>query len=120
MVILETDALLAAICILLTAVATVTVYKYVKTRDGGLIWLAMGLAVWPAISMVLWVFIVPKMAEQVQTGQTVMVPFSLVARRQISVGNLLTRLSWLRDLIASLLILVGMARLYTKRAAQRS
>lgn len=103
-------------CFLLAIVAIVCMYKYVRVRDRGLLWLTAGLVVWPAIMMILWVFVAPGMTEQIEMGKAVPFPFSLIARGQITPGSCFVLL---RDVIGSLLVIPAILRLYTTRAPQR-
>ena len=103
-------------CFLLAIVAIVCMYKYVRVRDRGLIWLTAGLVVWPAIMMILWVFVAPGMAEQIQMGRSVPFPFSLIAKGQMTPGSCFVLL---RDVIGSLLVVPGLLRLYVNSAPKR-
>ena len=99
---------------LLAIIAIVCMYKYARTRDRGMIWLVAGLVVWPAIMMIMWIFVAPGMAEQIQMGEDVPFPFSLIAKGQITPGSCFVLL---RDVIGSLLVVPGILRLY---AAERT
>lgn len=104
-------------CFLLAIVAIVCMYKYLRVRDRGLIWLSAGLVVWPAIMMILWVFVAPGMAEQIEMGKDVPFPFSLIAKGQMTPGSCFVLL---RDVVGSLLVIPAILRLYGKGTPQRS
>jgi ABC-type polysaccharide/polyol phosphate export permease len=81
--------------------------QYFRTRDLGLIWLAVAVVIWPFVSRML------------QTGEKVFIdrlvrhqpvdffPFSLVEKGQLTLGSLMLLLTYTQQLIGVALLLVA-------------
>ena len=87
------------------------VYKYIRTRDIGFVWLGGAVVIWPVISGLL----IQAIERRVFRGPPIkLYPFTLVGHRQMSIGSLITSLYSLQHLIEIGLLLVAI--LYLCRA----
>ena len=83
-----TSALLALVIGLHLVVAWILVRKYLRTRDGGYIWLGFAVVIWPYFSVLL------HLGERALTNRALTsqaaasFPFSLVQRGQMTMGDL--------------------------------
>jgi hypothetical protein len=89
------------------AIAIILVRRFLLTREVGFLWLGGAVVIWPLISSVL------------EAGKRVLVdrivrhewvsfyPFTLVERGQISLGEVMTSLALLQQLIGVCLLLVA-------------
>jgi hypothetical protein len=89
------------------AIVALLVRQYLRTREIGLIWLAVAVVVWPFMSRML------------QTGEKVffdllarhqaveLFPFSLVESGQLTMGSLVSLLAYAQQLIGVVLLLVA-------------
>jgi ABC-type polysaccharide/polyol phosphate export permease len=102
---LYTLAGLTVVCYL--AIVALLARQYFRTRDLGLIWLAVAVVIWPFVSRML------------QTGEKVFIdrlvrhqpvdlfPFSLVEKGQLTLGSLMLLLTYTQQLIGVALLLVA-------------
>jgi hypothetical protein len=107
--------LLSLFCLLKLAAAAVLVWKYLRTRDKGFIFLGVAVFIWPVVSRLL------------QRGEAVIIlrasrgqgvgffPFSLVAQGKVSVGSFLLTLNDLDLVIGAGLLLIAMLHLSRTR-----
>ncbi len=107
---------LTLICYL--SIVALLARQYLRTRDLGLIWLAVAVVVWPFLSRML------------QTGETVFIdrltrhqpvglfPFSLVDSGQLTIGSLMLLLTYTQQLIGVLLLLVAVFYLSKMKAGR--
>jgi hypothetical protein len=86
--------------------------KYLRTRDVGFVWLAMAVVFWPLISNLIG----PTLIRRLIRGQPVkFYPFSLAQNGQMSIGQLITSLNSLEQLIGVALLLVAVLYLYKRK-----
>jgi hypothetical protein len=95
------------------AIVALLARQYFRTRDIGLIWLAVAVVIWPFVSRIL------------QTGEKVFIdrfirhqpvdlfPFSLVEKGQLTIGSLTLLLTYTQQLIGVAFLLVAV--LYLSR-----
>ena len=103
---------LAAHVVLYAAIAWALISKYRSTRDPGLLWLGVALVIWPIVSWALS-YGDKVMLDRLSSGKPVGIsPFSLVQRNVITLGTLMALLSYLKSLVGSALVLVGILNLY--------
>jgi len=89
------------------AIVALLARQYFRTRDLGLIWLAVAVVLWPFVSRML------------QTGEKVFIdrlvrhqpvdlfPFSLVTKGELTLGSLMLLLTYTQQLIGVALLLVA-------------
>ncbi len=104
---MSVDILAGLTLICYIAIVALLARQYLRTRDIGLIWLAVAVVFWPFISRML------------QTGEKVLIdrlvhhhpvdlfPFSLVEKGQITLGSLVLLLTYTQQLIGVVLLLVA-------------
>jgi ABC-type polysaccharide/polyol phosphate export permease len=104
---LSVDILAGLTLICYIAIVALLARQYLRTRDLGLIWLAIAVVVWPFLSRML------------QTGEKVFIdrlvrhqpvdlfPFTLVEKGQITIGSLVLLLTYTQQLIGVVLLLVA-------------
>jgi hypothetical protein len=103
-----TAMILAVLAILLhLAIAVVLVRKYLRTRDVGFVWLGVAVVVWPIVSRLL------ELGERTLIDRVVrhewagVYPFSLIERGQMTLGELVSSLALVQQLIGVCLLLVA-------------
>lgn len=106
-----TDILVVLAIALHFAIAGALVYRYLRIRDGGLVWLGVAVVIWPLIS------------ELLQHGERILIhhilsghpagffPFSLAEHGQMTYGSLFTSLDVLRQIIGLGLLLIAVFHL---------
>lgn len=95
--------LLSLICLLNLAVAAVLTWKYIRTRESGFIILGVAVLIWPRVSSPL-----ERSALQVLGGLLGGVfPFSLIAKAQVTVGELLLTLREIGLIVGAALLLLA-------------
>jgi hypothetical protein len=111
-----TSALLALVIGLHLVVAWILVRKYLRTRDGGYIWLGFAVVIWPYFSVLL------HLGERALTNRALTsqaaasFPFSLVQRGQMTMGDLSMLLSSSEQLIGPCLLLLAVLSLGKSRS----
>jgi hypothetical protein len=108
--------LLAALAFLLHfAIAIVLVRKYLRTRDVAFVWLGVAVVVWPVVSQLMGVGARPVIDRVVRHEWTGVYPFSLVARGQVTVGELVFYLGLFQQLVGVCLLFVAVLYLSKTR-----
>ena len=93
---------------------------YIRTRNGGLIWLGIALFIWPLAWTLLTHTVIRPGLEQVSTGEpTGIFPFTLVERGQMTLGSLLVVMSYVQQIGRYALMLVAVLKLAASRGRQR-
>ena len=95
-----------AVIILLLAIAVILVRRYLQTRDIGFIWLGAAVVAWPLICRLF------RTAEQISINralhhQSVIYPFTLIERGQITIGGLEMSLALSQQLVGVFLLLIA-------------
>jgi hypothetical protein len=101
------------------AVVVALVYKYLRTRDAGFIWLGVAVIVWPSVSGLLNYEKHTLFNNILQGHLPGFYPFSLIQNGQISIGNLFTSLSLLQSLIGGGLLLVAVLSLHKTKGGNK-
>jgi len=100
------------------AIIVVLVRTFLRTRDIGFVWLGAAVVVWPFVSSLLDAggrFLADDHARGHLTG---LFPFSLVERGQMTLGDLVVSVTYLKILIGVVLLLVAVLHLSkTKNAS---
>ena len=89
------------------AIVALLVRQYFRTRDIGLIWLAVAVVVWPFMSRMLQTgekVFVDRLARQQSAD---LFPFSLVESGQLTIGSLVLLLTYAQQLMGVVLLLVA-------------
>jgi hypothetical protein len=118
---MELASVLAALAVVLDlAIAAVLMWKYKRTRDTGLLWLALAIGIWPLFSRLL-TFGVRLLIDKVARHQPVgFYPFNLVGEGQITLGQLVTYIAAAEQIVGICLLLVAvfyLARTNIRRTA---
>ena len=98
--------------LLYLAIAVVLVMKWLRTRDTGIVWLAVAVIIWPLISCLL------KWRETIEVHHLMrhepvdFFPFSLVGQGKATIWGLFTTLNSLQQLVGVGLLLVAVIYLY--------
>jgi|HubBroStandDraft_4_1064222.scaffolds.fasta_scaffold275914_1 hypothetical protein len=95
------------------AIVALLVRQYFRTRDVGLVWLAVAVVVWPFVSRMLQAGEKVFIDRLVHHQPVELFPFSLVASGQLTIGSLLVLLTYTQQLIGVVLLLVAV--LYLSR-----
>jgi len=102
--------------VLYFAIAVVIVRKYLRTRDVGFVLLGVAVVVWPLVSGLLQHgerVLIDRLAHGRPVG---FYPFSLVERREMSAGVLITSLSLTEQIIGGCLLLIAVIYLSRPKA----
>jgi hypothetical protein len=95
------------------------VYKYLRTRDAGFIWLGVAVILWPSVSGLLNGGKRTLVDSVVRGHLAGFYPFSLIQRGQMTVGTLFTSLSLLQYLIGGSLMLVAVLSLHKTKGENK-
>jgi hypothetical protein len=109
--------ILAGVALLLhLTIAVVLIGKYRRTRDGAFLWLGAAVVVWPLVSRMLS-FGVSAAVDRLASKQPVgFFPFSLVESGQLTLGELVSYLGSLGQLVGVCLLFVAV--LYLSRTSR--
>jgi len=100
--------------VLLILVAVILVHKYSRTRDVGLLWLAIAVVVWPLVSRLIEHRAFAHFGSDVQ-GHPVGFYQFLVAKGQVSPGTLLLAFTLAQQFIGAGFLLLAALYLYRGR-----
>jgi hypothetical protein len=81
--------------------------QYFRTRDVGLIWLAVAVVIWPFVSRMLQAGEKVFIDRLVRHQPVDLFPFSLVDKGQLTLGSLMLLLTYTQQLIGVALLLVA-------------
>lgn len=95
------------------AIVALLARQYFRTRDIGLIWLAVAVVVWPLLSRMLQAGEKIFIDRLVHHQPAELFPFSLVESGQLTIGSLMVILTYTQQLIGVVLLLVAV--LYLSR-----
>ncbi len=103
---------------LLIGVAAALIYRYVKSRQRGFLWLAIPLVLFPLLSAPIAYWTVASV-NSLSTGQTgTSFPFSLVESGRMSLDTLTAMLDGLIRILKSVFLLVGILMLRRPRPTE--
>lgn len=114
-----TNVLAVLAIVLELAIAAVLVRKYMRTRDVGLVWLALAIGIWPLVSRLLTLGERP-LIDRVTSHQPVGYPFSLVENGQVTLGQIVNYINTAEQIVGICLLLIAvfyLSRTNIRRAA---
>jgi hypothetical protein len=106
--------------VLYLAIAVVIVRKYLRTRDVGFVLLGAAVVIWPLASGLLQHGERVLMDRLVHGHPVGVYPFSLVERREMSAGVLITSLNLTEQIIGGCLLLIAVLYLSRPKATPAS
>lgn len=98
--------LVVAVVALHLAIALLLLRRYLQTRDIGFIWLGVAVVVWPLVSRLLDAGERASIDRAIH-HQSVIYPFSLIERGQMTIGSLLMSLALSQQLVGVCLLLIA-------------
>jgi hypothetical protein len=103
------------------ALAVAVTVKYLRTRDGGFIWLGIAVVIWPIISRLIDRYERIAIDGVMNHHSVGFFPFTLVDRGEMTMGNLFTILNLGERTVSVGLLLVAVFSLYrTKSSSEKT
>jgi hypothetical protein len=103
--------------VLLILVAAVLAWKYFRTQDVGLLWLAVAVVVWPLVSRVIERRALLHFGNSVQGHPVGFFEFLMPANGQVSLGTLVVAFTLVQQFIGASLLLIAVFYLYKARGS---
>ena len=101
--------------VLLILVAAVFVWKYFRTKDVGLLWLAVAVVIWPLVSREIEHRALLHFRNPVQGGPGGFFQFLTAENGQVSLGTLVVAFTLVQQFIGAGLLLIAALYLYKAR-----